>query len=394
MKNSTLTFLKKYDLYIITVLLYLPLTFLGYGSDSDTYGVLWTGARFARTLDYVPSRPPGFLVFETLTWIFNQLGGYHLTNLFVLVMALLVLWGFGQVMERYKVPHAKILSLALILHPVFWLEATSTMDFIVAMGFTWIGFALLLKDRWWAGGVAMALAIGTRATSVIAVGWIYLFLLFTEPTLRKHFLLSGGMAVLLAGVMYLPSADFSKWTLNFLKPAVGGEEYWTPYLRMGRFFYKNLTFWSLPVIAVFLTGFIHWIKNRKEIAGSSPRWLLWFCLLVILSYEVFYIQIPTEPAYLLPTVPFVLIICAYIFNQKKGWLWGMVALIALANIVTFNIAQPNEKNHATAVSYGFWVNQGRLTEDIEKRIRYMNCGNQMCPEDILPTPEPKKRNKQ
>jgi hypothetical protein len=391
MKRSILNFIKRYDIYLLAVLLYLPLTFLGYGSDSDTYGVLWTGIRFAKTFDYVPSRPPGFLVFETLTWIFNTIGGYHLTNLFVMLMALAVLWGFSQVLDRYAVPHKKILLLALLIHPVFWLESTSTIDFIVAMGFTWIGFALLLKNHWWAAGIAMALAIGTRATSVIAVGCILLFIYFTEPAMRKRTFFAALLAGGFGAMMYLPSADFSKWTLKFLKPAVGGEEYWTPYLRFGRFAYKNLTFWSLPVIGVLLVSVGLFLKNRKKILASSPRYFILFCVLVILTYEIFYIQIPTEPAYLLPTIPFLLMICGFVFNDRPGWLWIMVALIALANVLSFNIARPNDKNHATSVSYGFWADQGRLTEDIGKRIEYMNCGNQMCPEDILPAPETKKK---
>ncbi|NMB59299.1 MAG: hypothetical protein GYA12_09030, partial [Chloroflexi bacterium] len=65
------------------VLLYFPFVFMGYGSDVDTYGVLQAGRHFAQTWDYVPSRGPGFFVFETLMFILDQIGGSFLTNLAV-----------------------------------------------------------------------------------------------------------------------------------------------------------------------------------------------------------------------------------------------------------------------------------------------------------------------
>lgn len=386
MKKSILGFIKRFDIYLIAIILYLPLTFLGYGSDSDTYGVLWTGLRFARTLDYVPSRPPGFIVFETITYILNSIGGFWLTNLSVMLMALIVLYCFNIVLDHYQIPYKKIVLLALVIHPVFWLESTSTIDFIFAMGFTWIGFALLLKGRWWGAGIAMALAIGSRATSVIAVGCILAFIFLTQPEFRKKTFYAALLAGVFSAMMYLPSMDFAKWSLKFLKPAVGGEEYWTPFLRFGRFFYKNLTFWSIPVIGVFIYGLWIFYKDWRSLKTSQFKRIILFCLVLIVTYEIFYIQIPTEPAYLLPTVPAWLILCAILFKQHPKVLWVMVSLLFLANFVTLNIAQPNDKNHATGAQYGFWVDQGRLTADVQKRLEYMKCGNQMCPEDILPAP--------
>ncbi len=390
MRVKLSAFIKKYDIYLLALVLYLPFIFLGYGTDSDTYGVLWTGQKFAQTFDYIPSRPPGFLVFETITFFLNSIGGFVLTNLFVMVMAIATLYAFNSVMRFYQIPHPKILTIAMMVHPIFWIEATSTIDFLVAMGFVWIGFALLLKGRWWGAGIAMALGVGSRATSVIAAVCILIFVFLSQPELRKKAFWAAVLMGILGAVMYLPSADFSRWTLNFLRPAVGGEEYWTPYLRIGRFLYKSLFFWGIPVWLMFLFGFWRYWKDHKKINASPYRWLLLFCLVTIIAYEAFYIQIPTEPAYLLPTIPFWLMMMGVVFETRPNVLWVLAALVFISNFAVPNIARPNDPNHATSVSYGLWIETGRLPENLQKRIEYVNCGYQMCPEDILPAPKIKK----
>jgi hypothetical protein len=278
----------------------------------------------------------------------------------------------------------------MIVHPIFWLEAAATIDFLVAMGFIWIGFALLLKGRWWGAGIALALGIGSRATSVIAAGCILLFVFLTQPEMRKKTFWAAVLVGILGAVMYLPSADFSRWTLKFLNPAVGGEEYWTPYLRIGRFLYKTLFFWGIPVWLVFIyTFFVYW-KDRLRVNSDLRRWLLDFCLVTIAAYEAFYIQIPTEPAYLLPTIPFWLMLVGVILEHRPKVVWALAILVFISNFFVPNIARPNDPNHATSVSYGLWIETGRMPENLQKRIEYVNCGYQMCPEDILPPPKVKK----
>ncbi len=381
----------RYGIYLVALALYVPFIFMGYGSDSDTYSVLWSGEKFARTFDYIPSRPPGFLVFEIIVFFLNRLGGPVLTNLFVLSMFLVFLYCFNQVAHSYNVPHARIISLAIIAHPIVWVEATSTMDFYLALGLVWLGFLLLLKNRWWGAGLAMGLGIGSRATSVLMVGLILLFLFITTPKSRRLAFGAGFIAVLVATVCYLPSLDFSKWTLNFLRPAVGGEEYWTTYLRMGRWIYKSIFFWGIPVWLVFIYGLWRGVKQRTLWWNHPNRPLFIFCVAGIIVYELFYISIPTEPAYLLPTIPLWLILMAYLYERQKAGIWLIAGLLFIMNFINLNIARPNDKNHATSVQYGVWLETGHLVVETDERLRYVECGYRMCPEDLLPAPEVRKK---
>lgn len=208
--------------YLVAAVLYLPFVFMGYGSDLDTYSVLWTGDKFASTFDYIPSRPPGFLVFETIIYFLNKIGKSVLTNLFVLFMFFVFIYCFIRILRKLEITNEKILVLAIVVHTVVWVEATSTMDFFVALGFVWLGFYLLFENRWWGAGMALALGIGSRATSVLMVGCVLAFFLWIRPRDWQKLIGAAVIAFVFSVIFYLPSLDFSKWTLRFLRPAVGG----------------------------------------------------------------------------------------------------------------------------------------------------------------------------
>ena len=362
-----LNFLKKYDLYLLALLMYLPFIFLGYGSDMDTYRVLWTGKRFITLFDYVPSRPPGFLVFETITNLLNQLGGSLLTNLGVLAMSLVILYSYQRILKYYAIPHARLLVLSLMVLPWYWAASTCTMDYCYALGFSLLAFVLLLDGKGAWAGIAIGLAIGSRISAGITCAGIWLFLMLSNKPLRRQLWICALAAGLVGILVYVPSADFKGWNLSFLKPAVGGSEYWSLFLRAGRFFYKSLTFWSIPVVAVIIGVLVYGLTRLKLIRQSVWAQVALFSLMMVLAYEAFYFYIPTEPTYLLPGVPFMLILLGIILKDKRRVLVLIFGLLLVSNFVTIEFARPNLVNKATAAEYGFWVTPGHLVEDVQAR---------------------------
>ena len=128
--------LQKDNLFLlIPVFLYLPFIFLGYGPDSDTYEVLRTGNTFIRNFDYIPSRSPGYFVFEVFTFFANRIGGSIATNLAVLFMSLVSLYGFYYLCQALAIPNPKYLVLIVALNPYYWVASTTSMDYIFALGF-------------------------------------------------------------------------------------------------------------------------------------------------------------------------------------------------------------------------------------------------------------------
>ncbi|MCE1253896.1 MAG: hypothetical protein LWX83_10150 [Anaerolineae bacterium] len=366
--------LKQYDIYLLALLMYVPFIFLGYGSDMDTYRVLWTGQRMATLLDYVPSRPPGFLVFETITYFLNSIGGSILTNLGAVVMSLVMIYCLKFILETYQIPNRFILLLILMVQPYYWMNSTCTMDFLFALGFSFLGFVLLLQGKNTFAGIAMGLAIGSRISAGLACAGFLLFLFITQPQQRRKLILSGFIMGLIGILVFLPSADFAGWSLRFMRPAVGGAEYWSLFLRAGRFVYKSLTFWSIPVIVLLAAALFLAFRRFKDIRQSPQAKIFIFSAVMLLAYEAFYFYIPTEPGYLLPTVPFMIILLGIILSDKRWMLVTIVLLLLASNFVAINVARPNVINKATEAEYGLWIEPGHMISDVQARANLAATG--------------------
>ena len=330
------------------------------------------------------------LFLKRLPFFLISIGGSVLTNLASLGMALVILYVFLKICKTYNFQHSSILALTLLVHPYFWVNATCTMDYMFALGFSFLGFLQLLRGRYFTAGVAMALGIGSRLTLALVVGVFLLWFLYQNRQKWRHIL----QTLLAAGVFtilfYLPPADFAEWNTRFLQATVGGAEYWSMYLRLGRFVYKNIYFWSPLAVFVLVWGSIRLIRGWKELSSPLYKGLPWVAAIIILGMEMFYMGIPTEPTYLLPTLPFWLLLLSIAFRKKRAVLLVLLALIFLSNFVTFNVARPNVTDKATGAQYGLWVEPGYLVTDVQKRLEYMECGYQPCEwlEGDLLTSEP------
>ncbi len=359
-------------------LLYFPFVFMGYGSDVDTYGVLQAGRHFAQTWDYVPSRGPGFFVFESLTFIFDQIGGSFLTNLAVMGMALTVLYGFMRLCREYAIPNYRWLCAALMIHPFFWANAACTMDYLVALGFVSIGMIQIRRKHFFTAGAAFALGAGTRLTIALLAGCFLLWQFIIEPTFRKKLVQTGLVFGFFTMIFYLPPAQFSRWTTRFLVATVGGEEYWSPLMRFGRWGYKNLMFWSIPGFLLLCGGLItQTVKTRFRFL-LKYQGLPTFALTTALLYELFYIGIPTEPSYLIPTIPLVLIAFGASVNNITWPIKFLTAILLVSGFITLNIAQPDLLNRATSARYGLWLEPGQLVELTAERLNYQACNRPAC----------------
>ncbi len=365
-------------LLLLAFCVYLPFIFLGYGSDYDSYNVLWTGKNFVETLDYIPSRVPGFFVYETLTFFLNLMGGSLLTNFGSLCMSLLILYHFMSLCKRYQVPHYHLLTLILMLQPYYLVNSTCTMDYLFAFGFVFSGLMAIQNGRYYAAGLLMALGIGSRLTSAVPAGILLAWAFFSQTDHRKKIFMSGLITVLFTFLFYLPSLDFAEWKMHIFDPSVGTEVFWTPILRVGRFIYKTIYFWSPFVILILGWAALRLMAPKRKWFQPEYNWLPIISAAVILGMQAFYLRLPTEPAYLIPTIPFVCILVGMSFANKPWVIRVMLALVILSNFVSVNIARPDQVNQATGARYGLWLEPGHLVRDVQKRLEYMECGYQPC----------------
>jgi len=360
-------------LLLIAGLLYLPLVFLGYGSDSDSYSVVRTGQYFVQTLDYLPSRLPGYFVHEVFVFFLNQIGGSIASNLGTLGMTLLMLGAFEDICIRLKIPNKNLLTLTLAIHPFVWANAAATIDYLWALGFAFFGFSLLLRKRNLAAAIALGLAIGSRLSTVLLVMLIFAYLWWKQKGNRKQLVLCGFFTALIAASLYLPALDFLEWDISrWLILSTGDPNLWTFSLRLGRFGYKNLMFWSPPatvwMVVIVIFTFFH-SRNHVKSCGDG---VVGLSLLVILCYEFLFYQAPIEMEYLLPILPFVLILFGKALRAQPEYLLIFFILILIANFIWINPARSLTPNQTSEVVYGLWLEKGYLLKDISLRLSMLH----------------------
>jgi hypothetical protein len=365
-------------LLAVAALLYTPFLFMGYGSDVDTYGVLLAGRHFAQTFDYVPSRGPGFFVFESITFLLDQIGGSFLTNLAVMGMALAILYCFMRLCREYGLPNYRWLCAALMVHPFFWANAACTMDYLFAVGFVFIGMIQIRRGRYFTAGAAFALGAGSRLTIALLAGCFMIWQFILEPSARKKLVQTGLVFGLATVIFYLPPAHFAQWTPRFLVATVGGQEYWSPLMRAGRWGYKNLMFWTIPGF-ILLAGILIFGAVRTRLKFLIQyKCLPLFALVTALLYEFFYMGIPTEPSYLIPTIPLALIAFSAAVGARRWPAIALTSILLAGAFVNINIARPDLLNRATSAQYGLWLERGHLLELTDERLNYQLCNRPAC----------------
>lgn len=356
-------------LLAVAAVLYIPFAFLGYGSDSDSYSVVRIGQYFVETLDYLPSRLPGYFVHEVFVYFLNLVGGSLLSNLGTISMTLIMLFSFNRICRLMNVRQANLLTVILMIHPFVWVNATSTIDYLWALGFAFFGFERLMNKKYTTATILLALAIGSRLSTVMIIG-LFLFFLWTQfKTERRAIFLTGLAAIIVGFVFYIPPLDFLEWDISrWLVLSTGDPVLWTPALRIGRFLYKNLMFWG--VLAVLWLVFLFAISLWRRFLPKIKSWdgLTWLCLIVILCSEILFLRVPIEMEYLLPLLPFVLILLGKLFSQQPVYLLVLLILVFSANFVWLNPAHSLTPNQTSGVAYGLWIEKGYFLQDIANRL--------------------------
>lgn len=367
-------FIISYYPFVLPALLYLPFIFLGYGSWFDIYLVIDSGKNFLETGVWIPSRNPGYFVHEFFTMILNYLGGGILGNLGTVIMALLAIYGFILICKKFEVPHYKTLALIMAVNPIFWVNAVSTIDHIWAIGFILTGFFLLVQKKYPLGGLLLALSVGSRLSSVIAAVGIFVFLWFTAKNDRKLIALSALLCAFVSCLFYAPSFINANYTLNFLSLAMGGPELWTLFLRLSRFCYKNIYLWGLPAFIALIPIFFIFIRNRQNFLQEKWRAVSYLSLTMLIGYETLYFQYPLKTAYLLPLLPFALILLGIGLKNNLKILILFTALLFSYNFINFNVAQPDIPGQASGAKFKFTIENGYLLRDIKERLIFYKAG--------------------
>ena len=148
----------KYYFYIssfITFLLFIPVFFnSNIGSDWDSYALIGTYENFIKNGIYIPSRPPGFPIYELLIGLCVVIGeglGLNFERV-VLIFQFSLLISFNFLIYCFfkKTENSNwIIYLIISLSPIYLISGLSAIDYIFGslFGFLAIFLTMYLYER-------------------------------------------------------------------------------------------------------------------------------------------------------------------------------------------------------------------------------------------------------
>ncbi len=304
----------------LVLLTRLPFLSAGYGADPDAWRLAGAARAIAESGQYVYSRAPGYPVPEIVGALLWRLGlgqvGYWPLNLATALAGALAVGYFALTVRRVA-PHAWILaSIALAFTPVVYVNSTNAMDYVWALAPMLAASYYAISGRPIVAGACLGLAVGCRITSGAMLLPLGLVLWGQEMPAKAwpRILRMSAVALMLSALLYAPVVI----------------AYGTGFF----YFYEN-GYPSLDTVAARATvGVWGWLgcvgiagaalsllmtcETRAEgreagsaLANTSNRAFVWqqaAWLTAVLLFVVAYLRLPHEAGYLVPAVPFALLL--------------------------------------------------------------------------------------
>jgi len=338
----------------IQTLIFLPFLLQGnIGSDWDSYASFASGRLLFYDGIYIPSRPPGFPLYEIIVGLFGLISVRVLLVVHFISSLLLTSFVYTKIQEN---KNRFLLTLVFLTSHVFLIASYSVIDYVIGTLFGFLFLDYLKKGKFKAATILIIISCAIRLSNIIFLAAGILFLLLKKIEYKN--ILYPLSSVVFIGLFYYPSFLLADG-FCFLNLTNINHEL-VP--RLGRFFYKQAQFFGLIGTPIFL---IYIIKNFKKFNFKDPEWISYS--FIFLSFELSFLRLPTEKGHLIPAMVALLLMLKNIkFNNKMLIFVFLISFIS--NFVTFELLTPDVPNHATSAKFGPKIEQGYLLQDYENRF--------------------------
>jgi hypothetical protein len=308
----------------------LPFLFNGYGDDPDAWRMVETARLLATDGSYQPSRFPGYplpeFTYGALYWL--GLTAAEIWNGITAALSSVAAAFFYLIYSKDpRRPTPVLATLAMALVPVLYIQSTASMDYAWALCFTLGSALLILEGRVLAGGVFLGLAIACRLTSG-AFLLPAILLIGVRPVRLREIMLYGVTCALVAGLFYFPA--IAKFGVSFL---TFSDSYPSLAVVVARATIRTFG----PVGAVAMAAAVaiavaEFLRNSREAmermrrSGTAAPAAVYCCMIAAL-----YLRLPHEAAYLIPLIPFGLLVLADLVRPKV--MIGLYAVLAVSPFI-------------------------------------------------------------
>lgn len=339
----------------------IPLLVSGYGSDGDAWRIAYTADRLWNAGEYTPSRPPGYPLHELVMAPLVAFGGSILTNTATLAATLVLIAAWKRFTDAHAL-NSRILLATLPFAPGLWENAASTMDYNWSLLFLLLAFMLSLQRAPVAAASLLTLAVGFRPANIVALVPLAVPFLLSDDHLRgtARFVLS---SVIFSCAVFIPVA-LSQGVSEYIETLVQQTRVF-PSTTLERFaFFAYRSVYAVGPIAVGV-AIVLLFKGRKKLWERlrHKRPLMLTSLVFVLCYVCFFLLFPLEREYLLPALPFLLILIDAVASRRE-------LIVFCLSLVSFSLVNPDVVRHEGVRGRpGFNLRVGSYIEELQARYQ-------------------------
>ena len=338
---------------ILVLLTRIPFISSGYGLDGDAWSVAISAQQWNNTGEYSASRLPGYPVHEFLCSLFIDYG-YAGLNLLSVIFSVIAVLFFALSLKLLRFRYIFLAAFTFSMVPIFYIHSTTTIDYVIALAFILAGMYFLLKNNIIIAGIFIGLAIGTRITSgAMLIPFSILLIEFDGVKNNLKRILKLIIPALLTGlILFIPVLQ--KYGLEFFS------YYNVPYPSISKVLYKfSIEVWGVIgflglIVSTALLFISDKITAKKFLFPRSVNEKFVIAWLISIDlYIIAFLKLPMESGYLIPLVPFVILIFGkYLFD--KAFVFLCLMLIISSFVCTIS---PKERfDSVTPSKFSFLFN--------------------------------------
>jgi hypothetical protein len=323
----------------------IPFLWAGYGSEEDSWLLPLTAKNIALSGAYEMSRAPGHPIQELIYSLMWNAGpvAYNLLSALASVVAVVF---FALALKNLNFKPYLFASFAFAFTPVVFISSTYTIDYMLAMAFVMGSFYCITSPlagaRTWLSCIFLGIAIGFRLTSA-AMLIPFAILLFAY---RKSGLKRVSLFICLTSVVgiltYLPV--IKTYGLSFFTYS---DQF--PYPNFPKVFFKatsgvfGLT--GIVAIIIFFASSRTSPSAREKgqanftLKEGSPGAVILACTMALIIYILSYLRLPQKSAYLIPAIPFIILLFGYHLSNKAFKIF-CVLLTLSSFFLSVNLTDP------------------------------------------------------
>tara|TARA_Y100000768_G_scaffold227239_1_gene171547 strand:+ start:2590 stop:3789 length:1200 start_codon:yes stop_codon:yes gene_type:complete len=346
---------------------------LSIGSDWDSYAIIGTVQNLYLNNTYLPSRPPGFPLYEGfvyLTYFFSKAVGinFEITILisqflFTIILNFVVFLFFKKEGIRNI-----YFYFVIIFSPIYLISGFTVIDYFLGsiFGFLSIYVQLHKNDLAKYTPLFLGISVAMRLTNIFFVLAV-LILQYRSKVKNKIIFKNLFYFILFSLVLQLPF--YSNLWQNTLSESLNSIIDLTCILnltntdhslidRMGRFIIKQIDFFGIiGSFGIFISIFY----LKKENLSKNFHLLVLFIL-----FELSFLRLPTEEGHLLPAfISFILLLSS---AKLPKYLVGLILISTImSNFINISFYSVDKVDGAEEIYFGLSIEEGIFINDLRVR---------------------------